>query len=435
MSTRTLPELVNLRAGLISRKIFFDQEIYRRELERIFARCWLFLGVESQIERPGDYMTNYMGEDPVIICRDPQGRVRVFLNSCRHRGMKICRTDRGNAAFFKCPFHGWTYAIDGRLTSVPYLQEAYLGELELSRWGLREVPQVRSYGGLIFGCWDEEAGSLEDYLGNFKWYLDILLERQLGGIEVIPGQQRYRLGANWKIAAENFAGDSYHLPYSHGSAFKLPIRRLNPISYDSGKALYSVALDHGHGIPGGLTVANERYEADLATAKEMGPEVLEYVEESHRLLAERLSEAQVRVYALAFANLFPNFSFNNFSALRPLGLYLWHPKGPGAIEGWQWCAVPRQAPQAVKELARREFSRQQSASGIVAQDDTENFEQVTEATRGHVGQQLDFHYQMGLGHEDENHVEGLPGRFGRYYSEHCQRNFYAYWAELMDVEA
>ncbi len=84
-----LHRYLDLDQGLVGRRIFFDQEIYETELERIFARCWLFLGHESQIPECGDYMSAYMGEDPVLVCRGDDGRVRTFLNSCRHRGMKV----------------------------------------------------------------------------------------------------------------------------------------------------------------------------------------------------------------------------------------------------------------------------------------------------------------------------------------------------------
>jgi phenylpropionate dioxygenase-like ring-hydroxylating dioxygenase large terminal subunit len=431
MPRQSLEKLMNLKAGIVSRTIFFSEEIYRRELECVFARCWLYLGHESQIPQPGDYITNYMGEDPVIVCRDARGRIQAFLNSCRHRGMKVCRADGGNASFFRCSFHGWTYSNEGQLIGVPYHKEGYFGELEREQWGLKKVSRVASYGGFIFGCWDESATNLDEYLGDLRWYLDILLERPLGGLEVIPGQQRYVIAANWKIAGENFAGDTYHLPYSHGSIYRLPARRINPVTWDSGTPMYSVALDHGHGVTQ-IAANGERYRADLDLAREMGPDVVEYVEEGHRRLQERVSPRQVDVYALAFGNVFPNFSFNVFSALRPLGLYLWHPKGPGKLEAWQWCAVDRQAPKAVKDLMRVDFTRTQAVSGLASQDDSENFEQVTEATRGIVGQTLDFNYQMGLGHEGEMQIDGCPGRFGAYYSELCQRNFYSYWAELMD---
>src|SRR4051812_30114049 len=84
-------KLVDREHGLISRLIMSDEEIYRLELERIFNRCWLFLAHESQVEKPGMFVTTWMGDEPVIVTRDAQGQVRAMINSCRHRGNSVCR--------------------------------------------------------------------------------------------------------------------------------------------------------------------------------------------------------------------------------------------------------------------------------------------------------------------------------------------------------
>src|SRR6185437_1333540 len=102
-----LEEIVRPAEGLISRRIFSDTEVYGLEVEKIFGRGWFFVGHESEIPEPGDLVTRSVGMDPAILLRDDDGEIRVFLNSCRHRGMRVCRTDRENTSFLRCPYHGW----------------------------------------------------------------------------------------------------------------------------------------------------------------------------------------------------------------------------------------------------------------------------------------------------------------------------------------
>ena len=208
-----LKSLVDVERGIISREIFVSDEIYRQELERVFARAWLFIGHESQIPKPGDYLTSSMGEESVILCRDRAGRIRVFLNSCRHRGMKVCRYDEGNTVEFQCPYHGWSYGTDGALVGVPFAKDAYGAQLDRSQWGLVEVARIENYKGTIWATWDPAAPPFTEYVGGYKLYLDLLLDSwdgREGGTEAIGGIHKWLIPCNWKFPAENFSGDRYH---------------------------------------------------------------------------------------------------------------------------------------------------------------------------------------------------------------------------------
>src|SRR5438132_1361081 len=130
-----LQALVDVERGVVSREVFVNEEIYRREQEQIFARAWLFVGHASQIPRPGDFLTSSMGEESVILCRDRGGRIRVFLNSCRHRGMKVCRYDEGNTVEFQCPYHGVSHRSVDMVGIGPSGQgRRDMGERNQARW-------------------------------------------------------------------------------------------------------------------------------------------------------------------------------------------------------------------------------------------------------------------------------------------------------------
>ena len=206
--------------GVLDPRIFLDEEIYQLELERIWRRSWVFLGHETMLAGPGDFITTHLGEDPILLVSDPQGKPRAFLNRCRHKGVKLCPWDRGSAKNFSCVYHNWTYANDGSLVDVPE-EDAGYRHLDKSQWGLVEVPKVASYGGFIFGNWDAGAMSLDDYLGDFRYYIDNACGRlnAPGGVEMSPIRQRIRTSHNWKIAAEN-SSDMYHVAASHVGAME-----------------------------------------------------------------------------------------------------------------------------------------------------------------------------------------------------------------------
>ncbi len=411
--------LLDPATGRISRRIFIDNDIYEEELEKIFARCWGFLAHDSQIPNPGDFVSPYIGEDPILVVRDSRGKINAFLNTCRHRGMRVCRADQGNAAAFTCTYHGWTYGDDGKLVGVPGYKEYYYEELDMEKWGLVPLAQVDSYKGLIFGTFDPAAPGLRDYLGDMAWYLDIFLDRREGGAELIGGVHKWLVPGNWKFAAENFVGDSYHFPITHASAMKVQPRR-SSINRGSSQRDDTVAsrndprnfvasTGHGHG----MMLNPDRVD-------EPGSYLYEHLSE----MEQRLGPTRARLGSSA-GTIFPNFStLWGTSTIR-----VWHPRGPDKMEIWSWCIVDKNAPPEVKDANRVSYLQSFSPAGITEEGDMENWGQATAASRGRTAKRLDYNYQLSIGHE--RYSEEFPGLLGPRVSEHNQRHFYTRWSDLM----
>jgi len=412
-------QLVDAERGLISRRIFIEQEIYEEELKQIFARCWLFLCHESQIPRPGDFFSTYMGEDPVLVVRDTGSAVHAFLNVCRHRGNRLCRADAGNAATFTCAYHGWTYGNDGRLVGVPHFNEAYYGALERDRWGLVPVAQLDSYKGLLFATFDPDAPPLPEYLGEMTWYLDAFFDRREGGIEVVGGMHKWVMPCNWKFPAENFGGDAYHVQWTHLSAIKTSFSTGVVTKPNATGAMVSPGNGHVLICVGPNDVGDPPVPEILAYEAEIRPEV-------DRRLGPRLGLINPIV-----GTVFPNFSMLRATSRT---FRVWHPRGPDKTEVWSWIYVDKAAPPGVKEAIRLAGVRGFSPSGTFEQDDMDNWQECTRTCRGVVSRRLALNTQMGLGHErfDEN-LKAWASDFRMSESNH--RQFYRRWAQLMAAES
>ncbi|MDO5727169.1 MAG: aromatic ring-hydroxylating dioxygenase subunit alpha [Bowdeniella nasicola] len=410
--------MVDAEGGLVDRGIFTEQAIYKQEMKRIFARSWLFLAHESQFKRAGDFFQTFMGEDPILVVKDRKKNIRAYLNSCRHRGARVCRADFGTLKNFTCTYHGWAFGLDGQLANVPN-EEAYGPDFDRSQWGLVEVPNVQSYRGLIFGNWDPDAKPLEETLGDMRWYIDAFMDRDPEGTVVVGGVMKWVLEGNWKLAAEQFATDWYHVNMSHASALMV----MSPTGRGPKKEIadrpgrqFNSPEGHGAGFP---VHPKNRFDNSL---------VHEYYDYDY--LRERLGTERVEgPLTNGHATVFPNFSYLPVNG----SIRVWHPKGPNQMEVWAWTVLDASMPDDVKQAQRLHNLRTFGPSGIFEQDDGENWSECQAIAGGFITNRVALNYQMGLGTEEDDGRH--PGSTSGLYSDAAGRAFYRKWRELMTTPA
>jgi phenylpropionate dioxygenase-like ring-hydroxylating dioxygenase large terminal subunit len=412
--------------GMISREIFVSPDYHRAELEKLFTRAWLFVGHESQIPNPGDFYVSRMGEESVILCRDTSGEIHVFLNSCRHRGMKVCRYEQGNTSLFVCPYHAWSYTTDGKLQGVPLYRTLYEGTLNREEWPLISVAKLASYKGAVWATWDDQAPDFLTYLGDAVEHLDQVLDcrdGRPGGAEVI-GVQKWVFPSNWKLAAENFLGDSYHNP-SHRSVDMVGMtasarpgqRRDN--EYARAQRIW-VGFPAGHGLTAGIAAEDAEY----SPTYEQYPEVDAYFRHCFEERRRRLGP-KARNLSLV-GTIFPNTSYHG---RQPRSLCVWHPAGPDKVEGWRFFLVDADAPAQVKDVLRRYYMRYSGPAGMTEQDDMENWLYATQASSGTIARRYPFNYQMAMG---KPNATGLgPGLVATQMTDQTPRNFYRIYARYL----
>ena len=201
----------------IAPEVYADPALFELEMERLFERAWLYVGHECQIPESGDYFTTRLGRHDVIVVRDQDGRIHVLHNRCTHRGPHLCGNPSGQVSRFVCPYHSWTFRLDGKLIGVP-LPDEYPESFDKSAHSLARVPCVDHYRGFLFARLSGQGPDLGTFLGPLRAAFDDLLDRSPSAqIEPIPGVIRHRYRANWKMMFENL-NDVFHAAYAHASA-------------------------------------------------------------------------------------------------------------------------------------------------------------------------------------------------------------------------
>ena len=419
--------IIDLEKGTLDNSIFTDPDMYQQELEQIFGRSWLMICHESLVPNPNDFFLSYMGEDPVIITRDSKGELHVFLNMCRHRGNRVVRADDGNAKNFMCTYHGWTFSNEGKLVSVPGLQEAYYGELDVEHLGLVQA-RYDTYAGIIFATWADDAPTLEAYLGDSRWYLDSLFNRADSGFQAY-GPDKWTQPVNWKTAVDN-CSDWYHVSITHQSAM-LAQAKIQKAARESVMTLKAMLAFPGHQasmnghsinywtkdeeavrfIPHGLTEKN----LHLFQAYHKSVEA----EEVRRLGRFRALRLQIGT-----TNIFPN---------TILWFRMEFPRGPLKSEFWHFGMTENNMPEEIRSIVVRASTTNGSA-GTFEMDDVDNWRQVTDSGGTAIRRKYRQQVSMGVGHAGPHpEYKGLVTQ--QFISENNQRQYYARWQEFMNAES
>lgn len=189
----------------LSQAFYKDADVYQTEIRKIFLKHWLYAGHVSQIPDTGDYFTIEFDTESVIVVRTNSGEVKAHMNLCRHRGSRICLERSGSKKSLTCPYHAWSYTLDGELISARNMSD----DFERSENGLHQV-KVALLGGLIFICFSENPPKLDALRQNLKTTFDLFGMHSMKLAE----QKSYKIPANWKLAVENYQ-ECYHCAPSH----------------------------------------------------------------------------------------------------------------------------------------------------------------------------------------------------------------------------
>lgn len=371
--------------GTIHRAVYTDPQVFAAEIERIWMKTWLFVGHEAEFPRAGSFKTTQLGDQPVIVVRGDDGRLRVLLNSCRHRGALVCREKIGDAARFQCLYHAWSYDLRGNLAGVPD-PAGYVIPLAKEKLGLWELPRVASYRGIVFASFTPDVPSLEEHLGVARAHLDAVFTA--ADVAVI-GLHEYEYRGNWKLHPENTI-DGYHPRFLH--------RRVGQLgTFSQGEAL---DLGGGHGVLAWKNLVKPRNGASGAP--------------SPHGAVSGLNRAMV---------VFPNMALVNIGDFINLRMVIPHAYDRTLISA---LALGFESDPADVRLRRaKQLATFQGPAGVAGADDIELFEAAQEgfAARPAAIAWLDISRGM-----------GRPAGESDLEDESAVRGYYREWRRLMGAD-
>jgi p-cumate 2,3-dioxygenase subunit alpha len=355
----------------VNRRAFTDAECLERERRRVFEKCWIYAGHESEVPHAGDFQSRNVAGRPMILARGDDGKVRVLLNTCTHRGALVCRQKTGNAKTFQCPYHAWTYNSRGQLIGVPG-EDAYSPAFKREEFGLAQPAQVDNYRGFIFVCFDPATESLYDYLAGSKEFLDLVADQSELGMKVVAGVQAYSARANWKLLVEN-SYDGYHGLPTHQRYFGF----LSDIGVEMrGNNLgaphkqHTIDLGNGHAV---LEYQSAWGRPIAHWVPSFGENRKAHFEALRRRFDERFGAERAYRICETSRNLgiFPNLVINDIMAIT---IRTFYPVAPDYMEVNAWALAPKEESAEDSALRLDNFLTFLGPGGFATPDDVEMLE-------------------------------------------------------------
>jgi phenylpropionate dioxygenase-like ring-hydroxylating dioxygenase large terminal subunit len=348
--------------------LYTDPAIFDAEMERIFYKTWIWVAHESELPKPGDFRTTMIGQQPVIVVRDQEGQVRVLENRCRHRGATVCDKHHGNTRGFVCPYHAWSYGLDGSLRGVPY-SDGYEGLIDKADLPLSGLA-VGIYQGLIFASFNHQVEPLETFLGGARPWIDLFMKQGAGFPIKANGEHAFKFKGNWKIQLENTT-DLYHFPVVHKSWLKsIDEEAATSITgFMKNTEAFCRSLGNGHSL---AVLVPELIDLDKDDGAPLPERFAALAEELARdLPADQVRRIVRSLTGVGFnVNLFPNLALSMafFRVLRPVSV--------GQTEIRHVALAMDGGPEAANRARLRIHEHFQGPFGFGSPDDAEAWERV-----------------------------------------------------------
>lgn len=414
----------------VHRRVYVDPDLFELEMDLIFGRSWIYVGHESQVPNPGDYVTTQVGRQPVIMTRNANGEIHVLENRCPHKGALVCPERSGHARPLICMYHGWSFDADGSLRSVP-ARAGYDGTSFNPKDpanGIKQLPRVENHRGFVFASLAADGPDFKTWSGQGLRGLDNLVDRAPeGGVEVIGDCYRTVQNNNWKIFLDNMS-DGMHTSFVHNQMARAAQK----------------TLAQSDGIrPGGLDVAamlagepEQMAKMDLVAhpfghfdmvafaPPPTGPDAEQYKAAMVAFHGKERAEAILQESyhsVLMFPTLVMQQSLQQMRVIRPLSA------DKTLLEIWVFRL--KGAPDSFLRRAVTGGNVGNSPSNVVAADDFESYYRVHAGLEGPGSEWVLLHRGASADVPIGPSMKGADGN-----SEVCMRNTFQAWREYMTAQ-